>query len=198
MLWICFGRRICLREYHGTIERIMLPISTSVGETTDDVTQITRFVDGPFYSTPSKISETFLTPTTCEGKSSLITHPSNPLSPILSPTDSTRAFTSLHPTLLSPAPQSLVYHQQCDHYFTPHIYFNLSGLGYLIDSFFVAVCCPFSVALPPLKWVGTPTFAYTSRKILCICFSPSYLVPLLYLFGGQGVGMDLHELFYIL
>lgn len=191
MLWTCSGKRICLREYHGIIERIMLPISTSVGETTDDVTQITKFADGLSYSTPSKISETFLTPTTSEDNPPH-QHTSTPSSPYLI----NRFHPSIHLLtllLLSPTPQSLVYHQQCDHYFTPHIYFN-SGLGYLIESFFRGCLLSFYRG-PPFPPEGNLPRLRIPRDRSFVFVFPSYFVLLLSLFGGRGAGMDLHEPF---
>jgi hypothetical protein len=192
MLWTCSGKRICLREYHGIIERIMLPISTSVGETTDDVMQITKFADGLSYFTPSKISETFLTPTTSEDNPPHQHAPQIRRPPILS-TDFTRASTFLTLLLLSPTPQSLVYHQQCDHYFTPHIHFN-SGLGYLIESFFRGCLLSFFRG-PPSPPEGNPPRLRIPRDRSFVFVFPSYLVLLLSLFGGRGAGMDLHEPF---
>jgi len=60
MPWICSGRRICLREYHGTIERTTLQTSISVGEMMNDGMRITKSVGGLCCSTPSKTSETCL------------------------------------------------------------------------------------------------------------------------------------------
>jgi hypothetical protein len=194
MLWICSERRICLREYHGTIERIMLPISTSVGETTGDVTQITKFADGRSYFTPSKISETFLTPTICEGNHPHH-HTSNPSSPYL--------INRPHPSIHLLHPYSPITHASVTRLssamrplFTPHIYFNLSGLGYLIESFFRG-CLSFFRGPPAPIGREHPTFAYTSRKILCICFSFESCTIVVFVWRAGGAGMDLHEPFFI-
>jgi hypothetical protein len=121
--------------------------------------------------------------------------------PILSKTNFTRTSTLSLPTFLSPTPQSFIYHQQCDTLFLRATsYFNLSGLGYLIESFQWLFVVLFPWPHPPHS-TGKgehPTFAYTSRKILCICFSfSSSLVLLLSCLAGGRAGMDLHEPFFI-